>query len=55
MKSGPTSCPSGSSVAHFAREAGLPVAQQKGITVYYNDIVVGEYVADLVVHGRPSN
>jgi GxxExxY protein len=33
------------------REAGLLVAQQKGITVYYNGIVVGEYVADLVVEG----
>ncbi|HEY1935417.1 MAG TPA: GxxExxY protein [Acetobacteraceae bacterium] len=31
------------------RAAGLAVAQQKGITVYYNGIVVGEYVADLVV------
>jgi len=31
------------------RETGLSVAQQKGITVYYNGIVVGEYVADLVV------
>lgn len=31
------------------RAAGLAVAQQKGITVYYNGVVVGEYVADLVV------
>ena len=36
-------------MAHEMREAGLSVAQQKGITVYYNGIVVGEYVADLVV------
>jgi GxxExxY protein len=36
-------------LAHEMREAGLSVAQQKGITVYYNGIVVGEYVADLVV------
>ena len=42
-------------LAHEMREAGLSVAQQKGITDYYNDIIVGEYVADLVVHGRPSN
>lgn len=36
-------------LAHEMRAAGLAVAQQKGITVYYNGIVVGEYVADLVV------
>ena len=36
-------------MAHEMREAGLSVAQQKGITVYYKGIVVGEYVADLVV------
>ena len=36
-------------IAHEMREAGLSVAQQKGITVYYNGIVVGQYVADLVV------
>jgi GxxExxY protein len=31
------------------REAGLSVAQQKGITVRYNGIVAGDYVAALVV------
>jgi len=31
------------------RGAGLSVAQQKRITVYYSGIAVGEYVADLVV------
>jgi GxxExxY protein len=36
-------------LAHEMRDAGLSVAQQKGITVYYNGIIVGEYVADLVV------
>ena len=36
-------------LAHEMREAGLSVAQQKGIAVYYDGIVVGEYVADLVV------
>jgi GxxExxY protein len=36
-------------LAHEMREAGLSVVQQKGITVYYNGIIVGEYVADLVV------
>jgi GxxExxY protein len=38
-------------LAHEVREAGLSVEQQKGITVYYNGIVVGIYVADLVVEG----
>jgi GxxExxY protein len=36
-------------LAHEMREAGLSIAQQRGITIYYNGIVVGEYVADLVV------
>jgi GxxExxY protein len=36
-------------LAHEMREAGLSVAQQTSITVYYNGIVVGQYVADLVV------
>ena len=36
-------------LAHEMREAGLSVAQQKGIAVYYNGIIVGEYVADLLV------
>ena len=36
-------------LAHEMRAAGLAVAQQKGVTVYYNGVVVGEYVADLVV------
>ena len=36
-------------LAHEMREAGLSVAQQKGIAVYYNGLIVGEYVADLLV------
>jgi len=36
-------------LAHEMRGAGLAVAQQKGITVFYNGIAVGAYVADLVV------
>ena len=38
-------------LAHELRKAGLTVAQQKGITVYYNGIPVGDYIADLVVEG----
>jgi GxxExxY protein len=36
-------------LAHELRKAGLGVAQQYEITVRYDDIVVGEYVADLLV------
>jgi GxxExxY protein len=36
-------------MAHEMREAGLSVAQQQSITVHYNGIVVGQFVADLVV------
>ena len=38
-------------LAHELREAGLAVVQQKGITVYYRSIPVGDYIADLVVEG----
>jgi GxxExxY protein len=36
-------------LAHELRTAGLAVAQQQGVMVQYNGIVVGEYVADLLV------
>jgi len=36
-------------LAHELRKAGLGVVQQHGIKVYYDDIVVGEYTADLLV------
>jgi len=36
-------------LAHELRKASLAVAQQKTITVRYDNVVVGEYVADLVV------
>ena len=38
-------------LAHELRKAGLAIAQQKGITVHYNGIPVGDYIADLVVEG----
>jgi len=38
-------------LAHELRSRGLPVAQQQGVVVCYNGIVVGEYTADLVVDG----
>jgi GxxExxY protein len=36
-------------LAHELRKAGLVVEQQRGITVMYDDMVVGEYFADLMI------
>ncbi len=38
-------------LAHELRKAGLHVEQQLPIKVWYDGIVVGEYVADLLVEG----
>jgi GxxExxY protein len=38
-------------LAHELRKAGLAVAQQHAITVTYDDIVIGQYTADIVVNG----
>ena len=38
-------------LAYELRKAGLRVEQQVCINVWYDDIIVGEYVADLVVEG----
>jgi len=38
-------------LAHEARKAGLAVEQQKAIQVKYDQVVVGEYVADLLIEG----
>jgi GxxExxY protein len=37
--------------AHELRCAGLAVEQQRSLKVYYRDIVVGDYTADLLVEG----
>ena len=39
-------------LAHELRKAGFRVEQQKPIDVLYDGIVIGEYVADLIVEGR---
>ena len=39
-------------LAHELRQAGLVVAQQYEIRVYYEEIVAGEYIADLLVEER---
>ena len=36
-------------LVHELRKAGLNVAQQRGISVYYDGVLVGEYTADLLV------
>jgi GxxExxY protein len=36
-------------LAHELREAGLDVAQQRGLTVTYDGVVVGQYFVDLMV------
>jgi GxxExxY protein len=38
-------------LAYELRKAGLRVEQQVPLKVHYEDIVVGEYVADLIVEG----
>jgi len=37
-------------LAHELRKAGIAVEQQKAIAVRYRGVVVGDYVADLLVH-----
>ena len=36
-------------LAYELRQAGLTVAQQRSVTIRYNDIIVGEYAVDLLV------
>ncbi len=38
-------------LAHESRKAGLHVSQQHAIVVRYDDMIVGEYAADLLVEG----
>lgn len=38
-------------LAHELRKADLQVQQQHGITVYYDEVAIGEYTADLLVEG----
>ena len=34
------------------RKCGFGVVQQRGIAVYYDDVIVGEYTADLLVEDQ---
>src|SRR5215207_3450415 len=38
-------------LAHELKKAGLQVEQQSCIHVYYDGVLVGEYIADLLVEG----
>jgi GxxExxY protein len=39
-------------LAHEIRKCGLGVLQQRGIVVFYDDVIVGEYAADLIVEDK---
>ena len=39
-------------MAYELRKRGLPVAQQRGIVVRYEQVVIGQFTADLVVDDR---
>ncbi len=39
-------------MAHEIRKSGLGVVQQRGIVVFHDDVIVGEYTADLIVEDR---
>jgi len=39
-------------LAHELKRAGFEMLQQHPMTVYYDEVVVGEYIADLVVDER---
>jgi GxxExxY protein len=36
-------------LAHETRKAGLVVARQRGLTVWYDGTIVGEYTVDLLI------
>jgi GxxExxY protein len=36
-------------LAHELRKAGIVVSQQQRVTIFYDEVVVGEYLADLMV------
>jgi GxxExxY protein len=36
-------------LAHEIRKCGLGAVQQRGIVVFYDDVIVGEFTADLLV------
>jgi GxxExxY protein len=39
-------------LAHEMRKRGLGVVQQRGIIVFYDDVIVGEFTADLLIEDQ---
>jgi GxxExxY protein len=39
-------------LAHEMRKCGIGVVQQRGVVVFYDDVIVGEYAADLLVEDQ---
>jgi GxxExxY protein len=39
-------------LAHEMRKCGLGVVQQRGTVVFYDDVIVGEFTADLLVEDQ---
>lgn len=39
-------------LCHELRKAGIQAAQQQGLEVHYDGVMVGEFTADIVVEGR---
>jgi GxxExxY protein len=39
-------------LAHEMRKCGLGVVQQRGIVVLYDDVIVGEFTADLLIEDQ---
>jgi GxxExxY protein len=39
-------------LAHEIRKCGLGAVQQRGIVVFYDDVIVGEFTADLLVEDQ---
>jgi GxxExxY protein len=39
-------------LAHEMRKCGLGVVQQRGLVVFYDDVIGGEYTADLLVEDQ---
>lgn len=39
-------------LAHEMRKHGLVVVQQRGILVRYDDVVIGDYIADMMIEDR---
>jgi GxxExxY protein len=39
-------------LAHEMRKCGLGAVQQRGIVVFYDDVIVGEFTADLLVEDQ---